>query len=159
MASRTDTKGLEFVERSPAWLRWGGGGFLLLIGTVVGVAAVTESRWQLFLLTAAFCAAAAWWSLVAKVTAVVGEDTITLGGPFWTRTLPRKDVSRVSVDVDNGLNQGLVNWPVTSLERRTLTRLNMGGAAAVSFAAAGHRYQFVLADRRSAQQLAAALET
>lgn len=69
-----------------------------------------------------------------------------------------EDVSDVSVTEDCGMKMGLVNWPVTTPGRGSLTRLNLGGSAAVTFSkSGGHRYQFVLLNRQSAEVVAEAI--
>ncbi|MFJ7751070.1 hypothetical protein ACIQXM_14055 [Arthrobacter sp. NPDC097144] len=56
------------------------------------------------------------------------------------------------------MSTGLVNWPVTRRERGSLVRMNMGGSAVVTFSEnSGRSYQFVLAERRSAERMARAI--
>ncbi|MDM7989039.1 hypothetical protein [Arthrobacter sp. zg-Y877] len=146
------------MERSPGWLRWGGGAFLAAVGAAFAVGAATESVWLLYLAAAAFLLAAGWWCFLARITVAVDQQSVTLRGPLWKRSIQRVNVQDVTVAKDNGLNTGLVNWPVTRHRHGSLTRLNMGGAGAVTFSdAGGHRYQVVLADVASAEQMALAI--
>lgn len=158
MAPQPDTEVLSFVERSPVLLRWGGGAFLAIIATALAAGAVAESNWGLYIAAALFAFVALWWLFWAKITVTVDEQTVTLAGPLWKRRVQRENVRDVSVTEDSGLNTGLVNWPVTAHERGSLTRLNMGGSAAVTFSeSSGHCYQFVLANRQSAELMAEAI--
>ncbi|MCQ1946735.1 hypothetical protein [Arthrobacter sp. zg-Y1116] len=146
------------MERSPGWLRWGGGALLAAVGAALGVGAAVESVWPLYVAAAAFLLAAGWWCFLARITVAVDQQYVTLRGPLWKRSIQRRNVQDIAVARDNGLNTGLVNWPVTRHGRGSLTRLNMGGAGAVTFSdAGGHRYQVVLADLPSAEQLALAI--
>lgn len=62
------------------------------------------------------------------------------------------------VTADNGPNLGLVNWPVTSHEHGSLTRLNMGGSAAVNFSdSIDHCYTFILNNRQDAELVSRAI--
>ena len=95
---------------------------------------------------------------LVKVTVTVDEHEVTLSGPFWKRSVQRGNVQAVAVAPDNGMNTGLVNWPVTRHDHGSLTRLNLGGSAAVTISdAKGRRYQVVLADLESAEQMALAV--
>ncbi|MCQ1957446.1 MULTISPECIES: hypothetical protein [Arthrobacter] len=146
------------MERSPGWLRWGGGAFLAAVGAALAGGAAVESVWHLYVAAAAFLLAAGWWCFVARITVSVDQQAVTLRGPLWKRTIQRQNVQDIMVAKDNGQNTGLVNWPVTRHGRGSLTRLNMGGAGAVTFSdAGGHRYQVVLADLASAEQMALAI--
>ncbi|MCC3293653.1 hypothetical protein LJ756_03360 [Arthrobacter sp. zg-Y411] len=104
--------------------------------------------------------AAVWWCFLVRITVEVDGQEIILRGPLWKRSVQQGSVHNVAVAKDTGLNTGLVNWPVTRHERGSLTRLNMGGAGGVTFSDAhGHRYQVVLADLPSAEQMAQAIES
>ncbi|MCC9177909.1 hypothetical protein [Arthrobacter sp. zg-Y750] len=157
MPAQAATKMVKFVERSPGWLRWGGGALLLSVGVVLSIGAVSDGYWIVLVPAAGMGLAAIWWCVSAKITAAVEGQTVLLSGPFWKRSLQLRDLHNVEVSGDSGLNPGPVNWPVVSLERGTLVRLNMGGSAVVSFVSDGRRYQFVLSSHHSAQRLAAAL--
>lgn len=157
MPAQATTTTVKFVERSPGWLRWGGGALLLSVGVVLSIGTVDEAQWILLAPAAGMGLAAVWWCVFAKITAAVEGQTVMLSGPFWKRSLQLGELHSVEVSGDSGMNPGLVNWPVVSLERGTLVRLNMGGSAVVSFVSDGRRYQFVLSNHLSAQRLAAAL--
>ncbi|MGL3806360.1 hypothetical protein ACSYDW_09710 [Paeniglutamicibacter sp. R2-26] len=158
MAPQTETSGLQFVERPPWWLRNGGAALLMVIAVVVAVEAVIESIWGFHVVAAALVVAAIWlWRLV-KISVSVDDQTVTLTGPAWKRIVQRQDVHDVSVEADNGMNPGILNWPVITHERGSLTRLNVGGSAAVTFSdSSGHRYQFVFSNRQDADMAARTL--
>jgi hypothetical protein len=158
MTTQTESDGLRFVERSPGWLRYGGAVLLMVIAVFFVVEAVIESIWGFYPTAAALVLAAAWlWRLV-KITLRVDDESITLTGPAWKRVVQRQNVHDFSVAADNGMNLGLLNWPVTTHEDGSLTRLNVGGSAAVTFSdSSGHRYQFVLSNRQDADLVAEAL--
>ena len=158
MAPHPENEGLQFVERPPGWLRYGGVALLMAIAVFVAVQAVIESLWGLHAVAAALVIAATWlWRLV-KISVSVDDQTVTLTGPGWKRMAQRQDVHGVSVTADSGMNLGLLNWPVTTHERGSLTRLNVGGSAAVAFSdSSGHRYQFVLSNRQDADLVAETL--
>ena len=150
--------GPVFVERAPDWLRWGGAVFLVLIAVLLAVAGGLESSWGLHLGAVFFLGMGLWWCFLARIAAAVSEEQIKLSGPLWKRTVRRGDLHDVSVDTDSGMNTGLVNWPVTRRERGSLVRMNMGGSAVVTFSEnSGRSYQFVLAERRSAERMARAI--
>ena len=151
MASQTETACLQFVERSPGWLRYGGAALLMVIAVFVAVEAVIESIWGFHVVATALVHAAVWlWRLV-KISISIDDQTATLAGPAWKRMVQRNEVHDVSVGADSGMNPGLLNWPVSTHERGSLTRLNVGGSAAVTFSdSSGHRYQFVFSNRQDA---------
>ena len=60
MVQRTPTTQVRFVERPPAWLRWGGGAFLAVIAVTLAAGASAESIWPLYPAAAAFLVAAGW---------------------------------------------------------------------------------------------------
>lgn len=158
MTPQTETEGLRFVERSPGWLRYGGAVLLMIIAIFVAVEAVIESIWGFYPVVAALILAAMWLWRMVKISVSVDDQTVTLTGPAWKRVVQRQSVHDVSVAADNGMNLGLVNWPVTAHERGSLTRLNVGGSAAVNFSdSSGHRYQFVLSNRQDADLVAETL--
>lgn len=158
MTSQTEAEDLSFVERLPGWHRWADGAFLAIFAVAFASAAVIGSIWGFYLAAAACVLAAAWWCLLAKITLTVGERAVTLAGPAWKRVVQRKNVRDVSVTGDSGVKSGLVLWPVTAHERGSLTRLSLGGSAAVTFAeSGGHRYRFVVANRQTAERMAEAL--
>ena len=147
-----------FVERAPDWLRWGGGVFLLLMAVLLAATGGLESSWELYLGAVLFLGVGLWWCFLVRIAAVVDEERIELSGPLWKRTVRRSDVHDVSVDTDSGMNTGFVNWPVTPHKRGTLVRMNMGGSAVVTFwENSGRSYQFVLAERSSAERMARAI--
>lgn len=158
MTPPAKTEGLRFVERSPNWLRYGGAVLLMVIAVFVAVEAVMESIWGFYPLVAVLVLAAIWlWRLI-KISVSVDDQAVTLTGPAWKRVVQRQDVHDVSVAADNGMNLGLVNWPVTAHESGSLTRLNVGGSAAVTFSDSnGHRYQFVLSNHQDADRVAETL--
>ncbi len=156
--SGTLAENLGHTERSPGWLRWGGAICLVLGAIVLAVEAVIESAWLVYPFAGLFVLAAFWWCWLAKITITVDDRTVTLRGPAWKCVLQRQPLRHVSVKADSGMTTGLVNWPVVSRERGRLTRLNLGGSAAVTFSdPAGHRYRFVLGDHAHADLVAAAI--
>lgn len=156
MTPQAPASSIKFVAGPPGWLRWGGGTFLAVVGAVLAIGAVVESIWPLYAAAAGFLLSAGWWCFMARITVTVDGEMVTMNGPLWKRSVQRKDVRNVTVAKDDGMNTGLVNWPVT--RHGSLTRLNMGGSGAVVFSeASGHYYQVVLADLRSAEQLALAI--
>lgn len=158
LSSQEMTDRPVFVERAPDWLRWGGGVFLLLIAVLLAVTGGLESSWELYLGAVFFLGVGLWWCFLARIAAVVDEEQVKLSGPLWKHTVRRGDLHDVSVDTDSGMNTGLVNWPVTSHKRGSLVRMNMGGSAVVTFSEnSGRSYQFVLAERRSAERMARAI--
>ncbi|MGO2003535.1 hypothetical protein [Arthrobacter rhombi] len=158
MTPQTEAEDLRFVERSPDWLRFGGAVFLLIIAVSIAAGAAIDSIWGAYPLVVGLLFAAVWQWRLAKITVRIDDQSVILTGPVWRRVVSRQNVHDISVADDNGMNPGLVNWPVTSHEHGTLTRLNMGGSAAVTFSdSSGHRYQFVLARRQDAELIAEAI--
>lgn len=158
MTPQTEAKSLRFVERSPSWLRYGSAVFLLVVAVFITAEAVIESNWGIYPVAALLALAAVWQWWLAKITINVEDQLVMLTGPAWKRIVQRQYVQEVSVTPDNGMNLGLVNWPVTKHEHGSLTRLNMGGSAAVTFSDSnGHRYQFVLANPDDAKLIAEAI--
>ena len=158
MTPQTVNENLRFAERLPNWQRWVGSLISAVLVVVFVVEAVIESLWWFHLIAAALIFAAVWCWLLARITVTVDERAVTLTGPAWKRVVPRQDVHTISVAPDNGMNLGLVNWPVTTHERGSLTGLNMGGSASVTFSDSnGHRYQFVLANSQDAELVAEAI--
>ncbi|KNC17773.1 hypothetical protein AC792_13035 [Arthrobacter sp. RIT-PI-e] len=148
---------MTVVERGPAWLRRGGGIFLMVIAVVLALVGALGSTWGLYLASLAFFTGAVWWSFLARISVTVDDDRIELRGPLWKRTLHREGVRDVVVEDDTGMNPGMINWPVTLHEGGSLVRMTMGGSAAVGFVGDGRRYRVVLADRPSAERLAEAI--
>ena len=158
MTAPTEAESLRFVERSPSWLRYGGAVVLLVVAAFITAGAVIESIWGFYPVAAFLALAALWQWRLAKVTIMVEEQLVTLTGPAWKQIVQRQYVQEVSVAPDNGMNLGLVNWPVTTHEHGSLTRLNMGGSTAVTFSDSnGHRYQFVLTNPQDAKLIAEAI--
>ncbi|MCQ2001072.1 hypothetical protein [Arthrobacter zhaoxinii] len=158
MASQRLAGGVRFVERPPGWLRWGGGAFLAAVGGALAVGAAADSVWPLYLAAAGLLLAAGWWCFLARITVAVDQQAATLRGPLWKRSIQRQNIQDITVAKDHGLNTGLVNWPVTRHAHGSLTRLNLGGAGAVTFSDGGsHRYQVVLEDLSAAEDLAEVL--
>lgn len=117
--------------------------------------AIFEFLGGFYLLAIALIFAAVWCWRLAQITVTVDTRSVILTGPAWKRVVPRQNVHDVSVASDNGMNLGLVNWPVTTHKRDSLTRLNMGRSASVTFSdSKGHRYQVVLANPQDATQFA-----
>lgn len=158
MTPQTENKSLRFAERLPGWQRWVGFLIFAILAVVFAVVAVIESLWGFYLVAVALILAAVWCWRMAQITVAVDDRAVVLTGPAWKRVVPRQDVHEVSVAPDNGMNLGLVNWPVTSHEHGSLTRLNMGGSASVTFSDSnGHRYQFVLVNPQDAKLVAEAI--
>ncbi|GAA5226770.1 DUF3093 family protein [Paeniglutamicibacter antarcticus] len=158
MTHQTEAANLRFEERLPGWQRWTGALILAILAVILVVVAAIESLWGFYLVAVSLILAAAWCWRLAQITVVVDDRAVTLTGPAWKRVIPRQDVHEVSVAPDNGMNLGLVNWPVTTHEHGSLTRVNMGGSAAVTFSDSdGHRYQFVLSNRGDAELIAEAI--
>ncbi|ROR55128.1 hypothetical protein [Luteococcus japonicus] len=87
-------------------------------------------------------------SLGQSITVDVDRQAgmITLGAPFYRRSIPLQDVASVSSHTDDGLNRGLLNWYVTGKATSPQgVRLNTGGKARVDLETkAGERYAVVV---------------
>ncbi|MFJ2352267.1 hypothetical protein ACTXJG_17060 [Glutamicibacter arilaitensis] len=158
MTPQAETESLRFAERLPGWQRWSGSLIFAILAVIFAVVAVIESLWGFYLVAVALIFAVMWCWRLARITVTVDDQAVILTGPAWKRVVPLQDVHEVSVSTDNGMNLGLVNWPVTTHEHGSLTRLNMGGTAAVTFSdSKGYRYQFVLANLQDARLVAEAI--
>lgn len=100
-------------------------------------------------------------SLGQSITVDVDHDAgqITLGAPFYRRSIPLQTVASVSSHVDDGRNRGLLNWFVTGKAASPQgVRLSTGGKARVDLETdAGERYAVVVDTLEQAQAVVAAV--
>ncbi|WP_140400716.1 hypothetical protein [Gulosibacter sp. 10] len=161
-ASIRDGRGTAAVARARAVARprgiarWGAVVPLAILAAVcTGIALGARLPW-FFAGAAASLLFALWWACLASNRCEVAGDEVRLSGPLWRRRIPLDAIRSIQVVADDGLNHGLLNWPVVSVPGGV--RLNMGGRAAVRFLdRRGRRVEFVTADRAAAERLAAAL--
>ncbi|WP_130839095.1 hypothetical protein [Corynebacterium neomassiliense] len=117
--------------------------FVVMLPLWVMVLAVRE--WSLVLVAAVVLVCLIGLLFFAVVRVRVGGGTVEITGPFYRRRFPVDHIGSVTVAPDDGMNHGLVNWPVigraTSPEG---VRLNLGGSAAVRVTTVtGERYTVV----------------
>lgn len=95
---------------------------------------------------------AIWASVGARLTVGVGKETVDVAGTFYRRSIPLGLIETVTVVPDDGMNHGLLNWPVTGLAISPEgVRLNLGGHAALRIATTtGERYTVVFATNAGA---------
>lgn len=123
------------------------------------IAAATDSL-MAWVAPAALAAFAAWWIWVARITVAVDRDSIHFAAPLFRRSVPRETIAQVRVTPDDGMNPGILNWIAVPAEvdGEKLTRLNMGGAAALTITpSAGRGIQVVARDLETANRLAETL--
>ena len=93
-----------------------------------------------------------WAAVGPRLTVSVGEETVDVAGIFYRRSMPVGQIDSVTVAPDDGMNHGLLNWPVTG--RATSpdgVRLNLGGSAALQIRTKeGERYNVVFATNADA---------
>ncbi|GAA1414478.1 hypothetical protein AUR04nite_19070 [Glutamicibacter uratoxydans] len=134
---------------------------LILFGS--GSAAIQDPYAKAGLLTTAVVLAVLFWGAtrlrirVAKTSA----QEIVVHAPLYRRSFTGSQVSNVTVCVDDGANQGLLNWPVTGrTESVQGVRLNVGGSAHVAFTVEGIGSMTIVAqDEKQAQSIAALLQS
>lgn len=86
-----------------------------------------------------------WAAVGPRLTVSVGRETVDVAGIFYRRSVPVWQIESVTVAPDDGMNHGLLNWPVTGRARSPEgVRLNLGGSAALQITTtAGERYNVV----------------
>lgn len=86
-----------------------------------------------------------WAAFGLRLTVSVGKETIDVAGTFYRRSIPVGQIDSVTVAPDDGMNHGLLNWPVTGRAASPDgVRLNLGGSAALRIrTTAGERYNVV----------------
>ena len=86
-----------------------------------------------------------WAAVGPRLTVSVGQETVDVAGIFYRRSIPVGQIDSVTVAPDDGMNHGLLNWPVTGRATSPAgVRLNLGGSAALQIrTTAGERYNVV----------------
>lgn len=151
---------LAHSERATGSARLGPTIALGIAASFAALIAVSTDSLIAWVAPAALAAFAAWWIWVARITVAVDRDSIHFAAPLFRRTVPRETVSQVRVTADDGINPGILNWIVvpTEVDGERFTRINMGGAAAVTFTLrAGKGIQLVVRDLDTANRLAETL--
>ncbi|WP_417287491.1 hypothetical protein [Corynebacterium variabile] len=68
-----------------------------------------------------------WAAVGPRLTVSVGEETVDVAGIFYRRSIPVGQIDSVTVAPDDGMNHGLLNWPVTGRATSPAgVRLNLG---------------------------------
>lgn len=113
---------------------------VLVFASAIAVA-VTRSWLVLAICAAVVLLVAVWWCFFAKISLTVTPGRIRILAPLYSRTVELGSDTEVSLKTDDGVNHGLVNWPVTGRASSPAgLRLNMGGsgtAVTVRSASAG----------------------
>lgn len=124
--------------------------FAVMVPAIVLAVAVREPAVQLIVVVILLFAV--WATVGVRLTVGVGTRTVDVAGTFYRRSIPVDLIDSVTVAPDDGMNHGLLNWPVTG--RATSSggvRLNLGGSAAVKIATTtGERYTVVFATNADA---------
>lgn len=126
----------------------------------VMVVAVTGSWAAMGVMVVVF-AVLLWGVFGMKIRVDVGEDAVRFTAPFYGLDVPLERIDRVELLRDNGLNPGLVNWPVVGrTESPAGVRLNLGGSAALRVTVGGgaQKITTVFRDTATAQACARDLE-
>lgn len=149
------------IERAHGVARVGPLVALGVAAAFAGVIAFATGIAATWLIPLALLAFGAWWAWGATISVTVTPERARFRAPLVSRTLPRSDVTRVTVAADDGMNPSIINWPaapVTVAGDRML-RFSMGGTAVVTVSTAtGSGVQFVARDRDAAQRIADALQ-
>lgn len=137
-----DTLGVFTVRSAPAMKAVP---FAVTAPAIVLAVAVREPAVQLIVVVVLVFTV--WVAFSSRLTVRVGRRTVDLSGTFYRRSIPVDLIAEVTVTPDDGMNHGLLNWPVTG--RATSAggvRLNLGGSAALRIATmTGERYAVVFA--------------
>ncbi|RRD60325.1 hypothetical protein [Leucobacter sp. OH1287] len=130
---------------------------LALIFAAVIAAAVTRSWLVLAICAAVVLLVTVWWCFFAKISLTVTPGRIRILAPLYSRTVELGSDTEVSLKTDDGVNHGLVNWPITGrVSSPAGLRLNMGGSgtAVTVRGAAGELVTVVFCDSAAAQDYA-----
>lgn len=132
---------------------------VVLVPSVLMV--VVTGSWEGLAVMLLVFAVLLWGVLGMKIRVTVGEDTVTFTAPFYRRDVPLERIDGVDLLRDNGLNPGLVNWPVVGrTDSPSGVRLNLGGSAALQVTAGDgdQKITTVFRDRATARACARDIE-
>jgi hypothetical protein len=107
---------------------------VVLVPTMVMM--LVEWSWIVLSVVLVVLSVLLWGVFGMKIRVQVEGGSVTFTAPFYRRAVPVESIDSVELIRDNGLNPGLVNWPVVGrTESRGGVRLNLGGSAALEVAA------------------------
>lgn len=107
---------------------------VVLAPTVVMM--LVEWSWLIFAVVLVVVGVLLWGVFGMRIRVHVGDGSVTFTAPLYRREIPVGSIDSVVLTRDNGLNPGLVNWPVVGRTgSRGGVRLNLGGSAALQVTA------------------------
>ncbi|WP_217132790.1 hypothetical protein [Leucobacter chinensis] len=147
------------IEHPNGVALWGPLIGLVIVAVFCGLIAIFTPATGLWFVAAIAAGICGWWAFTARAKIQIDKGAVRFSAPLFSRRVLREEIAGVSVQEDDGMSHGFINWPVSHVWSKRVTRINMGGAASVTVSVVGgSSVQFVVRTLQDANRLARVIQ-
>jgi hypothetical protein len=154
MGSREEDS-TTFVAKTPTALRILP--FVVMVPALVVIVAVPV--WPVILVDVVVLVLLVWMVFGARISVVVGPETVEISAPFYRRSIPVGEIVGATLHRRDGADESLLNWPVVGRATSAVgVRLSMGGTLGPRIVTtAGEKYTVFLSSTAEAETCTGAI--